>query len=151
MDFLKGLMGNKAKPDVAPNNKRAAPAAPMMNRRRNYNVNRTPRRPTAATAAPAAPMKNRRRNYNVGAITNTRLNNKGNTTGNKQPNVGNVRGPLNFSNKTVATVGGRKRKTVKKHKVMTKQTRKVDGVTRVVRKTKTGRRYVLLHGRRRYL
>ena len=45
----------------------------------------------------------------------------------------------------------RKRKTMKKHKVMTKQTRKVDGVTRVVRKTKTGRRYVLLHGHRKYL
>ena len=39
----------------------------------------------------------------------------------------------------------------KKHRVMTKRTRKVDGVTRVVRRTKTGRRYVLLHGRRRYL
>ena len=45
-----------------------------------------------------------------------------------------------------------KRKTKRKSKArMTKQKRKVNGVTRTVRISSTGRKYVLLKGKRHYL
>ena len=51
-----------------------------------------------------------------------------------------------------ATGGRKKRRTKRKSKAhMTKQKRKVNGVTRTVRVSSTGRKYVLLKGRKHYL
>ena len=92
------------------------------------------------------PPRNTRTVNNKSHNVRTRVPLNTRTVNNKSRNV-RTRVPFNVRyNARRPYYGGKK-----KHGVMTKQTRKVDGVTRVVRRTKTGRRYVLLHGHRKYL
>ena len=135
--FFNGLLGNKTKTPTSTNN-----TIRLTNNRNTRNkVPRNTRSPLTNRNT-GSPLTNRNIMNKIPRNTRPPLTNR--NIRNKVPR--NTRPPLTNRNTRSPLYGGKK-----KPKVMTKQTRKIDGVTRIVRKTKTGRKYVLLHGHRRYL